>query len=170
MKLKATSLIMGICLVALASVTSPAYAASYEFTRSGFSAFRVQYGTVNAYGTDPNTCLVESYGAVINYCTSEGVALIFDTPVLKSGSHSISITDLWFGQDVSFPCNVYAYTGTESAFTEHTSVTFTGPNQTQTTTITVPAGGYMQVICVLPAATSSSGNGGAGIAKVTWSL
>ncbi len=167
MNLKVTSLILGICLVALASVASPAHAAT-ELTQSGFSAFRVQYGSVNGYSIDPNTCLVEAYGAVINYCTSEGVALIFDTPILKSGSHSVTITDLWFGQTVSFPCNVYAYTGTESSFTDHTSVTFTKLSQTLSTTITVPAGGYMQAICVLPQATSDSGNGGTGIAKITW--
>ncbi|MFZ0283942.1 MAG: hypothetical protein WAL32_01820 [Terriglobales bacterium] len=167
MKSKATLLILGICLAALASVATPAYAAT-ELTQSGFSAFRVQYGSVDSYSIDPNTCLVESYGAVINYCTSEGVALVFDTPILKSGSHSVTITDLWFGQSVSFPCNVYAYTGTESSFTDHTTVTFTGLSQTLSTKITVPAGGYMQAICVLPEATSDSGNGGTGIAKITW--
>ena len=167
MKRKATSLILGLCLVALASLASPAYAVT-QLTQSGFSAFRLQYGTVNGYPIDPNPCLVEYYGAVVNYCTATGVALIFDTPILNSGKHTITITDLWFGLNVSFPCNVYSYTGTESSITDHTSVTFTGLSQTLSTTVTVPAGGYMQVVCVLPQATSDNGNGGAGIAKVTW--
>jgi hypothetical protein len=168
MKLKATLLTLGICLLALAGAASPAYAVTE--TQSGFSAFRVQYGTVDGYSIDPNTCLVELYGSVINYCTSGAISLVFDTPVQKAGSHTVTITDLWFGQEVSFTCNVYAYKGTESSFTEHTSVTFIKPSQTLTTSITVPADGYMQVICVLPEATSSSGDGGTGIAKISWTL
>jgi hypothetical protein len=69
MKLKASSLFLGICLAVLASAVSPAYARSTP----GFNTFWVQQGSASEYGkNNPLDCLTEYWGEVVNYCGLPG--------------------------------------------------------------------------------------------------
>jgi len=163
MKLKATSLFLGICLAALASAASPASAR----TVSGFTSFHVGSNVVNAYKTNPYNCVTEWYGAAVNYC-KESVGLDFSLPIDTAGSHSVSVTDLWFGLNAPINCGISSYTGKGESGGDVQNITFTGLSQTLQATINVPTGGYIQVICILPAATSNKSPGGAGIAFIEW--
>jgi hypothetical protein len=157
---RTTSLLLGLCLAILAVAASPAYAR----TTTGFSGFRVweNTGSGGTYGgKNPLLCLLETYGAVFNKCKYE-VGLEFDLPIDDAGTKSIAVRNYWGGttEEETFSCDSYAYPGTGPVVVSGTTIDFTGPAQTLTTTVDVAAGSSMQLICKVPP--------GGGIARVDW--
>jgi hypothetical protein len=156
MKLKATSLFLGLCLAILAVAASPAHARS----TAAFGAFHAQSATVLT--EDQYLCLTEDNGAVVNNC-AEPVNLFFDVQIDKAGEKTITLQDYWksAGKFRSFQCVSYAYTGTMSSSTMGTTITFTETTQTLSTNDDVAPGDTVTVICwqVPP---------GEGVASVKW--
>ena len=64
MKLKGTSLFLGLCVAILAVAASPAFARS----TTAFSSFHVERQYPNQYA-NPENSLSESYGAMVNNCS-----------------------------------------------------------------------------------------------------
>lgn len=140
MKYKATSLFLGFCLMLLGVAVNPAYARSM----TGFSSFHAE----TSLSTDPYTCLAENFGAVENSCGYK-VSLEFAIPIDYPGSHTINVTNGWFGSTSAetFSCASYAYAGNGKAV-YGTKISFTGPGQTLATTVDVDDGATsIQVIC-----------------------
>jgi hypothetical protein len=140
----ASTLFLGLCLALLGVAANPAYARS----NTGFSAFHVE-GPLDGAGTaDPYLCLNEDNGAVVNNCTY-AVSLEFDLDIDTTGTKNITIKNGWFATDAeeTFSCTSYAYTGTNSNGTVGTTINFTAPSQSKTTTVTAAAGDNIQVIC-----------------------
>ena len=163
MKLKSTSLFLGIALAGLAAAGIPAYAR----TTTGFSAFHVELQ--GSTSTDAYDCLIEDFGAVVNKCGYD-VSLEFDLPIDNTGSKTVTIQDFWgIGTPSSpFTCELYSYGGTTYPGTENPeyvyggSTTFYDPAVSQSIPINVANNGWsIQVICynVPP---------GAGIANLNW--
>lgn len=155
MKLKATTLFLGLCLAVLAVAASPAHARTRSTT--AFSAFHVEINTLTHYSGDPYLCLYENNGAVVNYCKYT-VDLEFDLPIDTPGTKDIIVQDGWSGLGTgtdSFTCQSFAYTGSEGSSTVGTNVAFTEPGQKVTTTVTASSGdgiqGSIQVLCNVPA-------------------
>ncbi|MGA7693453.1 MAG: hypothetical protein WCA76_00420 [Candidatus Sulfotelmatobacter sp.] len=154
MKLKATSLFLGLCLAIVAFAAGPAYARS----TTGFSAFHVE----GPIGSDPYTCLGENNGAVVNNCSYD-VSLEFDLPIDNPGSHPITVQDYWTGSD-SFSCVSYAYTGQTPSSVVGSTIVFTAPGQSLVSTVNAANNGMsIQLICwyVPP---------GGGVANLNWSV
>jgi hypothetical protein len=152
MKLKATSLFLGLCLTILAAAASPAYAKTRSTT--AFSAFHVEINTLTKYPGNPYLCLYENNGAVVNYCKYT-VDLEFDLPIDTPDTKNIKVQDGWSGLgsgNENFSCQSFAYTGSEPSSNVGTNVAFTGPGETKTTTVTMPSGyTSIQVLCNVPA-------------------
>ncbi len=154
MKRTATSMFLGLCLAILAVATSPAYARS----TTAFSAFHVE----GPIGSDPYTCLGENNGAVVNNC-SYPVSLEFSLPIDSKGTKTITVQDYWAGSDAenTFNCNSYAYTGAEGSSTSGTTIDFTAPLQSKTSTVTAATDMSIQLICWdVPS--------GGGVANLNW--
>lgn len=156
MKLKTTSLFLGLCLAILAVAASPAYAAE-SLSTTAFSAFHVEVNTLTSYPGDPYLCLYENNGAVVNFC-SYTVDLEFSLPIVTAGTKSIKVRDGWSGLGTGsedFTCQSFAYTGSEGSSTVGTNVAFTGPGQTVTTTVAASSSDgildSIQVLCNVPA-------------------
>jgi hypothetical protein len=164
MKGKLTSLFLGICLAILAGAASPAYARS----TTGYSAFKVQQGKANQYGTNnPYSCITEFYGEVVNYC-AYNVYMEFDLPIDTDGSFRVSVQNLSFDSQNTFNCTVGSYTGNGSIGYEKATFQFLGSggaHQTESVNISAVAGGTIQLICNVPAKAS---NGVSGIADINW--
>ena len=155
MKLKTTSLFLGLCLAILAVAASPAYARS----TTAFSAFHVE----NTVSPDQYTCLIEDNGAVVNTCTF-AVNLEFDLPIDAKGIKNVTVQDYWngTGAENTFYCQTYAYTGTQSSSTQGTIINFNAPLQKLTSTVDVAnLGMSIQLICWgIPV--------GGGVANLNW--
>jgi hypothetical protein len=164
MKLKASTLILGLCLAMLAVAASPAYAAS----TTGFSSFHVEYQWTNEYKNatfdSPYDCLIENYGAVLNQC-GQDVSLVFDLPITSSGNHTIQVQDYWYGWpgNTSFTCDAYSYAGTSGSVYAWGSLTFYEPGQNLPVNVGNGNGMSIQLICwnVPP---------GGGIAQINWNM
>lgn len=144
MKLKGTSLFLGLCVAILAVAASPAFARS----TTAFSSFHVERQYPNQYA-NPENCLSESYGAVVNNC-SYPVSLEFDLPIdTAAGEKIINVQNGWFGTnpEETFNCYSYALTGTGGSATDGTKVTFTSPKEDLYTVVSVTSGASIQVIC-----------------------
>jgi hypothetical protein len=150
MKLKATTLFLGMCVAVLAAKANPAYARS----TTAFSAFHVEINTLTKYPGDPYLCLFENNGAVVNYCDYT-VDLEFDLPIDSLGTKSITVQDGWGGLgkgSEEFTCQSFAYSGTKGSSNVGTKIGFTRPNQSLTTTANVSDGATsIQVLCNVPA-------------------
>jgi hypothetical protein len=112
MKLKATSLFLGICVAVLVVAACPGFARS----TTGFNAARV-WAPVGAYN-----CVKESVGAATNVCSSR-IQLTFDAVVDDAGWHTITAWDSAPGygyvdcQGLAFsPQSNSIYWGTHSTF------------------------------------------------------
>lgn len=141
MKLKATSLFLGLCLAILAVAASPAHARS----TTGYSSFHVErQGYQYAYAEN---CLSEYYGAVVNNC-SYAITLEFDLPIDYPGEKNIYVQNGWFGTspEETFTCYSYDLAGTGGA-TDGTAAIFTAPGQTKLTQVNAPGATSIQVIC-----------------------
>jgi hypothetical protein len=157
MKDKATTILLGLCLTALAVVASPAYARS----TTAFSAFHVELlgkASKNAY-----LCLYENYGAVVNAC-SYPVSLEFDLPIDTVGHKTITVQNWWGGTDAeeTFECDGTVNSGVGSIIDDQAFVNFTGGSQPLQMTLDVGVGGLsMQMICwnIPP---------GGGVANLNW--
>jgi hypothetical protein len=142
MKRKANSIILGLCVALIAIAASPAYARS----TTAFSAFHVESPLSSTQ--NPYLCLGEYNGVVLNNC-SYAVSLEFDLPIDSTGSKSITVQNYWGGTEVeeTFNCYSYVYNGSQPG-TDGTEISFTGVEQSLTTTVNVPNGGdSIQVIC-----------------------
>jgi hypothetical protein len=168
MKLKATSLFLGLCLAILAAATSPAYARTRSTT--AYSAFHVEINTLTNYSGDPYLCLFENNGAVVNTCDYT-VDLEFDLPIDTTGAKTITVQDGWSGLGTGseqFSCQVFAYSGSEGSSIVGTNPSFTGPGTTIEPTVTVPADVKgtpqysIQLLCNVPA--------GDAVANLNWNL
>jgi hypothetical protein len=152
MKLKATSLFLGLCLSILAAAASPAYAATLHET--AFGLFHVEINTITNYPGDPYLCVYENNGAVVNYCNYT-VDLEFGLPIETLNTKNITVQDGWSGLGTgseNFNCQSFAYTGTNGDGNVGSQAVFTGPGQSKTTTVTMPAGyTTIQVLCNIPA-------------------
>ena len=146
MKLKATSLFLGLCLAILAAAASPAFARS----TTAYSSFHVERTQSGQYPYAEN-CLSEDNGAVVNNC-SYAVSLEFDLPIdypnlpLKT----IFVQNGWFGNDPeeTFTCNSYAYTGSQGSSNPGTPINFTSPGEDLPTFVNLANGATsIQVIC-----------------------
>jgi len=161
MKLKATSLFLGLCVAILGAAASPAYAADLHET--GFGAFHVEVNTLTNYPGDPYLCVYENNGAVVNNCTYT-VDLAFGLPIETLNTKNITVLDGWSGLGTgteSFNCQSFSYTGTNSSGNVGTMAVFTGPGQSKTTTVTIPTGyNTIQVLCNVPA--------GDAVASLSW--
>jgi hypothetical protein len=157
MKLKATSLFLGICLAALAGAASPAYARS----TTAFSAFHV-WPSAGKYKGSPYLCLSESYGAVVNNCTF-AVGLEFDLPVDDAGTITITVQNYWGGTDEeeTFSCGSYAYAGSSGTDINGSQIDFTAPAQSFNTSVDVKDAMSLQVVC-------PSVPPGGGVANFNW--
>lgn len=143
MKLKVTSLVLGICLAVLASAANPAFARS----TTAFSAFRVWEQFVNQYN-NPLGCLTEYYGAVVNNCPYS-VNLEFDLPVDTAGMHTITVQNWWHGTDKSelFSCESSAYPGSSDSNVVGDRITFGAPGESYPSNVYVYPGWSIQVVC-----------------------
>jgi hypothetical protein len=164
MKLKATSLFLGLCLAIMAVAASPAHARS----TTGFGAFHVELQSPNEYknGTfdNPYDCLEESYGAVVNKC-GYTVSLEFNLTTDTVGSKTISVQNYWTGTEASgtFSCSVYAYSGAGSSGSQYQywgQINFPGPDYSEGLSGFLQGAWSIQMICSIP-------NGG-GIANINW--
>jgi hypothetical protein len=153
MKLKATSLFLGLCLAILAVAASPAYA-SKNRAMTAFGAFHVEINTLTHYPGNPYLCLYENNGAVVNYCKYT-VDLEFGLPIDTPGTKDIIVQNGWSEIDTGsevFTCQSFAYTGSEGSSNVGTNIGFTGPTQSLTTTVSVSGGATsIQVLCNVPA-------------------
>ena len=137
------------------SFTTPVYARS----TTAFSAFHVE----SPLASSPMTCLSESNGAVINNC-SYNVSLEFNLPIDSKGSKSILVQDYWTGtgQENTFACQSYAYTGTTGSSIPGSTIYFNAPYQNYNSIVYPSASGdSIQLICwnVPP---------GGGVANLNW--
>jgi hypothetical protein len=159
MKLKATTLILGLCLTILAVAASPAYANS----TTGFSAFHVEYNYVGQYKSSPYACLIEYWGAVLNDCKFS-VNLEFSLPINSLGTKNVNVQDLFNGTDAenTFSCTASVYTGSSASSVAGNTINFTAPLQKLTSSVDVTVGGSsIQLICAdVPP--------GGGIANISW--
>jgi hypothetical protein len=164
MKSKLTSLVLGICLAILAGATSPAYARS----TTGYSAFKVQQGKANQYGSkNPYSCITEFYGEVVNYCPYN-VYMEFDLPIDTDGSFQVSVQNLSFDSRNTFNCTLGSYTGNGSLGYQKVTFQFLGTggaHQTKTVDISAVAGGTIQLVCNVP---GNNSGGLSGIADINW--
>lgn len=138
MKHKTASLILGLCLVVVASPT-------FARTNTGFSAFHVE----SPIGSDPYTCLTEDNGEVTNNCTYN-VTLEFDLPIDTANTKTITVMDGFNGTDAenTFSCISYSYTGKSSVGEVGSIINFTAPGQKLSTTVLMPTGyTTIQLIC-----------------------
>jgi len=152
MKLKATSLFLGLCLAILAVAASPAHAVGPHRSTTAFSAFHVEINTLTNYPGDPYLCLFENNGAVVNTCTYT-VGLEFDLPIDTYDKKAIKVQNGWDAiyDQAGESCQAFAYTGSMPSSNVGTNVSFTGPGQTKTTTVSLPAGyTSIQVLCTVP--------------------
>ena len=82
MKSKHQTLFLGMCLgLSLLAANVPAYAR----TTTAFSSFHIR--TPLDANHNPNACVVESYGAVVNRCPYT-VGVMFDIPVDSTYPHN----------------------------------------------------------------------------------
>jgi hypothetical protein len=143
MKLKATSLFLGLCLAIMAVAANPAHARVV----TGFGGFHVEVqGTVS---TNSYLCLEENYGAVVNDCSTD-VSLAFDLPVDNAGEKTIYVQDYWTGSGFPFTCQLYSYGDSGNlSYNYGGSITLSEPHQqTQNSfSVNVPNGWSLQVIC-----------------------
>ncbi len=156
MRRKATSLLLGFCLVITAGAASPAFARS----TTGFNSFRVWMSSAGAFKAT-YSCLTEYFGAVVNHCAFP-VSLMFDVPVDNAGSHTFTVQNYFEGNDAenTFDCQSFAYNG-KSSITDGSVIDFTGPKQTLSTSVTVDADESVQLICRdIPE--------GGGVANINW--
>jgi hypothetical protein len=156
MKRKAMSLILGFCLLGLASAPNPAFARS----TTAYNSFKVWQASKNDFKAT-YSCLTESFGAVVNQC-SFPVSLLFDVPIDNAGSHTFTVQNYFAGTDAknTFDCQSYVYNGSGS-IGDGTIISFTAPGQSLETTVTVADGESVQLICKdIPA--------GGGVANIDW--
>ena len=130
MKHKATTILLGLFLTALAVVASPAYARS----TTAFSAFHVEVlenASKNAY-----SCLQEHYGAVVNNC-GYPVSLEFNLPIDTIGYKTVTVQDYWSGTEAeeTFGCDTSVLTGNDTIIGSQSFVNFTGPSQSLAMTV-----------------------------------
>jgi hypothetical protein len=156
MKLKATSLFLGLCLAILAVVASPA---SAKTTRSvpAFESFHVWNPSTRAAALN---CLNESTGAVINNCKYQ-LILAFDLPIDHQGIvHTVSVQNYANGTGtVGANCNTWSYDG-NGGDAEGTYIYF-NPNGAQTLSSTAALfGDTITLFCTLPV--------GEGVSSITW--
>ena len=144
MKLKVTSLVLGICLAVLASAANPAFARS----TTAFSAFKVWEQRVNQYN-NPLGCLTEDWGAVVNNCPYS-VNLEFDLPVDNAGWHTITVQNWWLGTDQSelFSCEPDAFPGSTNINIKGDRINFGAPGETGSSNILVNPGWSIQLVCM----------------------
>jgi len=154
---QAITLLLGLCLAALAVAASPAYARS----TTGFSSFHVELlgkASKNAY-----LCLYENYGAVVNDC-GYPVSLEFDLPIDIGGTKAINVQNWWGGTDAeeTFSCNFDAFAGFGPTLTAGGEISFVEPCQSVGSAVDVSVGGEsIQLICWnIPS--------GGGIANINW--
>jgi len=138
-----------------------AHAALKVYYSTAFSSFHRQSATVLT--SDPYLCITEDNGAAVNNCGFT-VNLLFSLPitdVTEGSKHTVTVQDYWQGTD-SFSCYPYAYTGTESSSTIGAAMTFTGPSQSQSSSVKLASGEVtIQVICwEVPSSD--------GVAFITW--
>ena len=156
MKFKVTSLILGFCLLVLASTPNPAFARS----TTGYNSFKVWQASKGDFKTT-YSCLTEAWGAVVNQCTFP-VSLLFDVPIDNPGSHTFTVQDYFHGTDAenTFDCESYVYDG-DGDIGSGTTISFTAPGQSLQTTVTVSDAESVQLICKdIPA--------GGGVANLNW--
>jgi hypothetical protein len=160
MKLKATSLVLGLCVAIMAVAASPASAQS---TRSvpAFESFHVWSPSTKAAAA--LNCLNESKGAVINNCKYQ-LILAFDLPIDKQGIvHTVSVQNYVGGTGtVGANCNTWTYDG-DGDDAQGTYIYF-NPNGAQTlssTAVLIPdTTNTITLFCTLPL--------GEGVASLTW--
>ena len=149
MKHKATTLLLGLCLAALSAVPSQAQ----QRAMTAFGAFHVEINTLTKYKGNPYLCLYENNGAVVNYCKYQ-VDLECGLPIDSTGTKNIIVQDGWSGLGSgteNFTCQSFAYTGSQGSSNEGTQIQFSGPTQSQTTTVDVDNGATsIQVLCNVP--------------------
>jgi hypothetical protein len=106
--------------------------------------------------------MTEDNGAVFNNCTY-AVSLEFDLPIDNSGSKTVTVEDFFGGTaaENTFGCVAYAYTGLSGTSTQGTTINFTGPLQSKSSTVNVASGSNLQLICWnVPV--------GGGVASLSW--
>lgn len=163
MKLKATSIFLGICLAALAGAASPASARSTP----AFGTFKVQQSSANQYGTNnPYDCLTEFWGEVVNHC-GYTVYLAFDLPIDNDGSHWVQVQNLSFGSNANVFCSVTSFTGLGPDGADAVGLNLSGPTISQTVSVNVAPGGTIQVLCTVPGV-SKKKTLPSGIADINW--
>ena len=149
MKVKVSTLLLGLCL--LITVT-PAFARS----QSAYELFKV-------IGSKPTySCLTEAAGAVVNQCTFP-VTLSFDLVIDQVQGYGAVTQNYWGGTAAqeTFSCTLYAFDGNGNSITG-TTVNFTGPHQTLEPTVFLNAAGQsITMICYnIPP--------GGGVANINW--
>ena len=152
MKLKATSLFLGLCLAVVASAVRPAHAEAV----TGFGSFHVAWPV----GNNPYTCLTYDSGAVVNSC-AYAVDLQFDLPS-NAGNKSASVQNYWFGApgNSTFNCYLVSYDGTGlSAWSNQ--IHFTNPKQNLQANVNENNNWSLALYCYsIPP--------GSGIANINW--
>jgi hypothetical protein len=119
MKLKATSIFLGLCLAVIVSAASLAHA------QNGFapySSFHVERLNPNQYAGAEN-CLTEQWGAIDNQC-SYSVDLVFSLPADVGNGHSVTVEAATASNTPSFTCTLYAITGDGNSGSALGSATF----------------------------------------------
>jgi hypothetical protein len=156
MKRKAMLLTLGFCLLGLAVAPNPAFARS----TTAYNSFKVWQASKNDFKAT-YSCLVESFGAVVNEC-SFPVSLLFDVPVDNAGSHTFTVQNYFSGTDAqnTFSCQSFVYNGNGS-IGDGTIISFTEPGESLQTNVSVADGESVQLICKdIPA--------GGGVANIDW--
>lgn len=160
MKLKATALILGICL-SLLTVSGSAFARSV----AAFGTAQVQQSKVNQYGSNnPRTCLTEYWGELVNRCNYE-VAVVFELPIDTDGSHLVTVQNLSFGSTSSFKCSVNGFTGDGPTGDDTQTLVMFGPGNSSGASVNVNPGGTIQVNCYIPGIVGGEPNG---LADINW--
>jgi hypothetical protein len=119
MKLKATSIFLGLCLAVIVSAASLAHA------QNGFapySSFHVERVNPNQYAGAEN-CLTEQWGAINNQC-SYSVDLVFSLPADVGNGHTVTVEAATTSNTPSFTCTLYAITGDGNSGSALGSATF----------------------------------------------
>jgi len=154
MKLNAASLLSGFCMALMAIAARPAEARS----NTAFSAHHIE----NPLDSNAYTCVTEDNGAVFNNC-KYNVSLEFDLPIDTPGSKTVDVRDFFNGTNAqnTFPCVLYAYSGMQGNSIQSPTIFFTSPRTLKSTTVNVPEGWNIQLICwnIPP---------GGGIASLDW--
>ncbi len=153
MKLKTTSLLLGICLTVSVITASPVYGRS----TSAFSSFRVRL-PIDAT-QNPYNCVIETWGAVVNNCGYQ-VSVVFDLVIDHPVVHTVKVQNYVNGTGtVGAECAVWSYDGDGNGHAG-TILTF-NPNGEQTLKFTTALfGDSVSLLCDLPI--------GEGISSISW--